>query len=112
MRQEASVKRLIFQWQKGWSIVSTLFFHNKNSSHLFSVLDYSGAYHTNRLTSQGWLYISENYLGFYSYLLGYETKILLELKDCQDIRKAKSKRGVFADAINIVMKDKHEVRRT
>ncbi|KAI8341806.1 rab-GTPase-TBC domain-containing protein [Chlamydoabsidia padenii] len=69
---------------------------------------YSAAYHTNRLTSQGWLYISENYIGFYSYLLGYETKLLIELKNIQDIRKAKSKRGVFADAINIVMKDKQE----
>ncbi|CAO3607615.1 unnamed protein product [Cunninghamella echinulata] len=69
---------------------------------------YSGAYHTNRLTSQGWLYISENYLGFYSYLLGLETKILIELKNIQDIRKEKSKRGVFADAIKIVMKDKQE----
>ncbi|KAL7320859.1 GTPase activating protein (GAP) [Mucor circinelloides] len=69
---------------------------------------YSSAYHTNRFTSQGWLYISENYLAFYSFLLGYETKLLLELKDIQDIKKERSKRGVFSDAIKISMKDKSE----
>ncbi|KAG2237622.1 hypothetical protein INT48_004525 [Thamnidium elegans] len=69
---------------------------------------YSSAYHTNRFTSQGWLYISENYLAFYSFLLGYETKLLIELKDIQDIKKEKSKRGVFSDAIKISMKDKSE----
>ncbi|KAI8362750.1 hypothetical protein BD560DRAFT_178182 [Blakeslea trispora] len=36
---------------------------------------------------QGWLYISENYLGFYSYILGFELKILIELKDIKDIIK-------------------------
>ncbi|KAI9244300.1 rab-GTPase-TBC domain-containing protein [Phascolomyces articulosus] len=69
---------------------------------------YSCAYYTNRFTSQGWLYISENYVAFYSYLLGYETKLLVELKAVQDIRKEKSKRGVFSDAIKLVMKDKTE----
>ncbi|GAN11449.1 TBC-domain-containing protein [Mucor ambiguus] len=69
---------------------------------------YSSAYHTNRFTSQGWLYISENYLAFYSFLLGYETKLLLELKDIQDIKKERSKRGVFSDAVKISMKDKSE----
>ncbi|KAI7901275.1 rab-GTPase-TBC domain-containing protein [Cokeromyces recurvatus] len=69
---------------------------------------YSSAYHTNRFTSQGWIYISENYLAFYSYLLGFETKLLLELKDVQDIKKERSKRGVFSDAIKIYMKDKSE----
>ncbi|CAO3648391.1 unnamed protein product [Mucor hiemalis] len=69
---------------------------------------YSSAYHTNRFTSQGWLYISENYLAFYSFLLGYETKLLIELKDVQDIKKEKSKRGVFSDALKISMKDKSE----
>ncbi|KAI8980839.1 rab-GTPase-TBC domain-containing protein [Pilobolus umbonatus] len=69
---------------------------------------YSSAYHTNRMTSQGWLYISENYIGFYSFLLGFETKVLIELKDIQDITKERSKRGVFSDAINIITKDKTE----
>ncbi|KAI8881685.1 GRAM-domain-containing protein [Backusella circina FSU 941] len=73
---------------------------------------YSSAYHTNRLTSQGWMYISENYLAFYSFLLGFETKLLVELKDIQDIKKERSKRGVFSDAIKIVLKDKQEVHKT
>ncbi|CAO3684807.1 unnamed protein product [Umbelopsis ramanniana] len=69
---------------------------------------YSAAYHTKRFTSQGWLYISENYIAFYSFLLGIETKLLLELKDIQDIKKEKSKRGVFSDAIKLITKDKQE----
>ncbi|RUP44863.1 hypothetical protein BC936DRAFT_148927 [Jimgerdemannia flammicorona] len=58
--------------------------------------------------SQGWLYISENYLAFYSFLLGIETKLLIELKDIQDLRKEKSKRGVFADALKVITKGKEE----
>ncbi|KAG1492701.1 hypothetical protein G6F47_011236 [Rhizopus delemar] len=69
---------------------------------------YSCAYHTNRFTSQGWLYISENYLAFYSFLLGYETKVLIELKNIEDIKKERSKRGVFPDAIKAILKDKTE----
>ncbi|RCI03018.1 hypothetical protein CU098_009655, partial [Rhizopus stolonifer] len=69
---------------------------------------YSCAYHTSRFTSQGWLYISENYLAFYSFLLGYETKVLIELKNIQDIKKERSKRGVFPDAIKVILKDKAE----
>jgi len=59
--------------------------------------------------NQGWMYISENYLCFYSFMLGMETKIFLELKDVGDLQKEKSKRGVFADAIRVVMKDSQEV---
>lgn len=55
------------------------------------------------------MYISENYLCFYSFMLGMETKIFLELKDIGDLQKEKSKRGVFADAIRVVMKDEQEV---
>lgn len=73
------------------------------------IIDYSCAYYTNRFTTQGWLYISENYVAFYSYLLGYETKLLVELRSIQDIRKEKSKRGVFSDAIKLIMKDRTEV---
>lgn len=59
---------------------------------------------------QGWLYISENYLGFYSFLLGIETKRLIELKDIEDIKKENSKRAMFADSLRITTKDKEEVR--
>lgn len=41
-----------------------------------------------------------------------ETKIFLELKDVGDLQKEKSKRGVFADAIRVVMKDEQEVSRS
>lgn len=47
-------------------------------------------------------------MAFYSFLLGYETKVLIELKDIQDIKKERSKRGVFPDAIKTVLKDKTE----
>ncbi|OZJ05513.1 hypothetical protein BZG36_01918 [Bifiguratus adelaidae] len=65
---------------------------------------YSCAYHS-RVMYQGWLYVSENYLAFYSYILGIENRILLELKDIQDLQKAKSKKGVFADALRVITKD-------
>ncbi|OZJ02069.1 hypothetical protein BZG36_05256, partial [Bifiguratus adelaidae] len=68
---------------------------------------YSCAYHS-RILSQGWLYISENYLGFYSYILGTEHKILIELKNIQDLRKEKSKGGFVDDGIRIVLKDGKE----
>ncbi|KAL0080965.1 hypothetical protein J3Q64DRAFT_1758223 [Phycomyces blakesleeanus] len=58
---------------------------------------------------QGWLYISENYLGFYSFLLGIEAKTLIELKEIQDIAKEKTKRSMFGDSLKIITKDKVEV---
>ncbi|KAL1916336.1 uncharacterized protein VTP21DRAFT_5953 [Calcarisporiella thermophila] len=68
---------------------------------------YSCSYHRHFL-NQGWMYISENYLCFYSYVLGMETKLVLELKDIQDLKKERSKRGVFSDSLRIIMKDKTE----
>ncbi|KAI9478329.1 MAG: rab-GTPase-TBC domain-containing protein [Benjaminiella poitrasii] len=56
---------------------------------------------------QGWLYISENYMGFHSFLLGSETKVLIELKDIQEMKKEKSK-GIFDDSLRIITKDKEE----
>lgn len=67
-------------------------------------LDYSCAYKGR----QGWLYMSENYIGFHSFLLGAETKILIELKDIQELKKEKSK-GIFDDSLRIITKDKEEV---
>ncbi|KAG0002471.1 hypothetical protein BGZ80_007136 [Entomortierella chlamydospora] len=69
---------------------------------------YSCSFH-GKMMNQGWMYISENYLCFYSFMLGMETKIFLELKDIGDLQKEKSKRGVFADAIRVVMKDGQEL---
>ncbi|GAA5803129.1 hypothetical protein HPULCUR_008604 [Helicostylum pulchrum] len=56
---------------------------------------------------QGWLYMSENYIGFHSFLLGAETKVLIELKDIQELKKERSK-GIFDDSLRIVTKDKEE----
>lgn len=49
--------------------------------------------------SPGWLYISEHYLGYYSYILGSETKVLLELKEITELRKERSKRNLLHDSI-------------
>ncbi|KAJ1550680.1 TBC1 domain member 9 [Nowakowskiella sp. JEL0078] len=49
-----------------------------------------------------------NYLCFYSFIFGSETKIVIQLKEVEDLQKDTSKRGVFADSIKIVTKDKVE----
>ncbi|PWA03625.1 hypothetical protein BB558_000207 [Smittium angustum] len=43
------------------------------------------------LSHQGWMYISENYLCFYSFLFGSETKIVIQLKNIKDLQKTKTK---------------------
>ncbi|KAJ3340575.1 hypothetical protein HDU83_007012 [Entophlyctis luteolus] len=68
---------------------------------------YSCAYHK-KLTNQGWLYLSLSHLCFYSFVFGVETKIIIELKDIEELHKEKSKRGVFSDALRIVTKNKTE----
>ncbi|KAJ3086470.1 hypothetical protein HK102_013072 [Quaeritorhiza haematococci] len=65
---------------------------------------YSCAYHK-KLINQGWMYISMSYICFYSFIFGVETKVVIELKDVQELAKDKSKRGVFQDAIRIVTKN-------
>lgn len=67
-------------------------------------IDYSCSYKGR----QGWIYISENYLGFHSFLLGAETKTLIELKDIEDIKKERSK-GIFDDSLRLTTKNKKEV---
>ncbi|KAF0513918.1 TBC-domain-containing protein [Gigaspora margarita] len=66
---------------------------------------YSCAY---RGIQQGWMYISENYLGFYSLILGIETKLLIELKNIENLVKEKSKRGMVSDSIKVITKDGNE----
>jgi hypothetical protein len=58
---------------------------------------------------QGWMYISENYLGFYSYLIGFELKILIEIKNIKDIFKEKNKK-IFRHSLRIKTKDDQEVK--
>lgn len=54
------------------------------------------------------MYISENYLGFYSYLIGFELKILIELKDIKDIIKEPI-RKLFRHSMRIITKENQEV---
>lgn len=65
-------------------------------------------YSCSNKSRQGWLYISENYIGFHSFIMGVEKKILIELKDIQELKKEKSK-GIFDDSLRIITKDKEEV---
>ncbi|KAJ1504605.1 hypothetical protein HMI54_006787, partial [Coelomomyces lativittatus] len=54
---------------------------------------------------QGWMYVSPNYLAFYSFMLGKETKLFIEMKDIMQLSKEKSKRGFLNDSIRITLKD-------
>ncbi|KXS14903.1 TBC-domain-containing protein [Gonapodya prolifera JEL478] len=65
---------------------------------------YPSAYE--KATRQGWLYISSNFIAFYSLLMGVETKVLLELKDVEEILKQNSKAGMLADSITVVTRNK------
>ena len=60
-----------------------------------------------KFAHQGWLYISENFLCFYSYLLGVETKLLVELKDIKSLTKEKV--ASLSSAIRITTVDGKEV---
>ncbi|CAG8711598.1 20681_t:CDS:10 [Dentiscutata erythropus] len=55
-----------------------------------------------------WMYISENYLGFHSLILGIETKLLIELKNIENLVKEKSKRGMVSDSIKVITRDGNE----
>lgn len=54
------------------------------------------------------MYISQNYLAFYSYLIGFELKILLELKDIKDIYKEPIKK-LLRRELRVTTKDNQEV---
>lgn len=71
---------------------------------LHYLLDYSCSCNSR----QGWMYISENYLGFYSYLIGFELKILIELKDIKDIVK-EPVRKLFRHSMRVMTKENQEV---
>ncbi|KAJ2867924.1 GTPase activating protein (GAP) [Coemansia aciculifera] len=66
---------------------------------------YSCALQRNFMLHQGWLYLSEHFFCFYSYMFGSEKKIIFELRDIKDLAKAKSMGGVRDDAIEVVTKD-------
>lgn len=75
------------------------------SKFLFITIDYSCACNSR----QGWMYISENYLAFYSYLIGFELKVLIELKNIKDIYK-EPVRKLFRHSMKVTTKDDQEVK--
>ncbi|KAI9597474.1 rab-GTPase-TBC domain-containing protein [Syncephalis fuscata] len=58
--------------------------------------------------NQGWMYISEYSLCFYSFILGIETKLQILLRDVKDVRKEKSKRGLVPDSIVLTTREDKE----
>lgn len=61
------------------------------------------------LVSQGWLYLSEHHLAYYSYVMGVETKILVELKNVVEIRKERSKNNLVPDSVFVATSDRREL---
>ena len=59
-----------------------------------------------KFQNQGWLYVSENYLGFYAFVIGVETKVFIEIKDIFEIKKERTKRGLLNDGLRIITADK------
>ncbi|KAK9716831.1 GTPase activating protein (GAP) [Basidiobolus ranarum] len=69
---------------------------------------YSCGYNRNFMMNQGWMYISEHYLCFYSFILGIEAKIQIPLRDIESLHKETSKRGLLSDSIKVITRDKKE----
>ncbi|KAJ2874551.1 GTPase activating protein (GAP), partial [Coemansia asiatica] len=66
---------------------------------------YSCALQSGFMLHQGWLYLSEHYFCFYSYMFGSEKKVMFQLRDIKDLQKAKSMGGARDDAIEVETKD-------
>ncbi|ORX58362.1 TBC-domain-containing protein [Piromyces finnis] len=72
------------------------------------LLNFYSCSYDNQIFNQGWMYISRNFVCFYSFILGNETKITIPLKDIELISKISSRSGVFNNCISIVTKDQQE----
>lgn len=59
---------------------------------------------------QGWLYLSENYLAFYSYIMGVETKHLIELKNVTQMTKERSRTTLLPDTISVRTVDERTIK--
>lgn len=55
--------------------------------------------------NRGWLYISERYIGYHSRIFGSETRLLIELKKVVEIKKVRSRIGIFPDSISLQLID-------
>ena len=58
-----------------------LFLFFIKASFFLQKIDYSCSYWRGRVPRQGWLYLSVNYLCFYSYLLGKDISMILKFTD-------------------------------
>eukprot|EP00834_Sanchytrium_tribonematis_P006899 NODE_556_length_6108_cov_1.468464.p2 type:complete len:438 gc:universal NODE_556_length_6108_cov_1.468464:3745-2432(-) len=56
--------------------------------------------------SQGWLYISHNYICYYSFLMGQEIKEVIRMKDIQQITKDNAVKNLVSGGIQITASDK------
>jgi len=60
----------------------------------------------NKIPRQGWLYLSVEYLCFYSYLLGIEDKIIVRWTDVINLDK---NTGMLTGTIKVITRDKRKV---
>jgi hypothetical protein len=58
---------------------------------------------------QGWLYLSEHYLAYYSFIMGMETQVIVELKNITEIKRERSKRTLLPDSIMVGTSDGREL---
>eukprot|EP01135_Chromosphaera_perkinsii_P002416 Nk52_evm22s223 gene=Nk52_evmTU22s223 len=65
---------------------------------------YSCCYWRGKIPHQGWLYLSTNYLCFYSYVLGKENKVMISFKEIIGMEKQHTK-GLLPDAILVNTRD-------
>lgn len=66
---------------------------------------YSCSFWKGKVPRQGWMYLSVNYLCFYSYLLGKETKLALRWTDVLQIERSNS--VIFPESIKVATRDKN-----
>jgi hypothetical protein len=99
--EEKSTDAKFRQAARSWRQI----FHIPEAERLVSF--YSCCY-DRKLSNQGWMYISVSHLYFYSFVLGTETKVIIEYKDIKQLDKDKSRSGVFPDSIKIVTKNQTE----
>ena len=53
------------------------------------------------IQSAGWLYVSDNFIGFYSYFFGNEKKIVIPLGEIKEMHRKNSLKGMLSNAIEI-----------
>ncbi|PVV03453.1 hypothetical protein BB560_002064 [Smittium megazygosporum] len=69
---------------------------------------YACAYNSGIILRQGWMYISQNYLCFYSFLFGSEKKFSIELKTITNFSKVRTKGGSIDDGLKVTTQDNTE----